>query len=234
MTTTEKCWICGDPADSREHRTKRSDLKSIAGTPTQADPLYIHTDKRRNRRVGSLNADALKFTSRLCHYCNTTRTQELDLAWQRLSEFLRLRQPPMVAGEFIRANAIFPYNTRHRMLDVHLYIVKLFGCMVIDGKVSSIDIKPFADAILHNRLHPNIYAAFGPAPDGNDKVIAGSSNLEVLTLDGRCAYAVWVHHVANLWVRVMFAADGEKRQGLDGAWHPRFGHKRLKMAVYEN
>jgi hypothetical protein len=52
--------------------------------------------------------------------------------------------------------------------------------------------------------------------------------------DGRCAYAAWIHHIGNLWVRVMFAADGEKRQGLEGAWHPRFGHKRLKMAEFKH
>lgn len=232
MPTTGKCWICGDPADSREHRTKRSDLKSIAGTPTQADPLFMHTDQRRNRRVGSLNADALKFTSRLCHYCNTTRTQAHDCAWQHFSESLRFRQLPMAAGQLVRTNAIFPYDTRRFMRDVHLYIVKLFGCMVMDGDVHSIDIKTFADAIRRNRLHPNIYAAFGPAPGGTEKVIAGASNLEVATLNGRCAYAVWIHHVGNLWVRVMFAAHGEKRQGLVGAWHPRFGHRRLTLAEF--
>lgn len=228
----ERCWICGGAADSREHRTKRSDLKSIAGIPTQATPLFMHTDKRRNRRIGSLNSDALKFKSKLCHYCNTTQTQAHDLAWQRLSEALRFRHPPMIAGQLIRANAIFPYNTRSAMRDVHLYIVKLLGCMVMDGNVSSIDITTLANAILNNRPHPNVYAAFGPAPEGTENVIAGASDLAVNVINGRCTYAVWIHHVDNLWVRIMFAAEGEKRQGLDDAWHPHFGHKRLKMAEF--
>lgn len=232
MTASDACWICGNSANSREHRVKRSDLKYIAGTPTQEKPLFLHTDKRRNRRIGSLNADALKFTSGLCHYCNTTRTQGHDLAWQHLSEFLLSHQPPMRAGQFIRANSIFPYDTRSAMRGVHLYIVKLFGCMVMGGNVTSIDITTFADAILRNRFHPNIYAAFGPAPEGTGKAIAGASNLEVLTLDGRCAYAVWIHHVADLWVQIMFAADGERRKGLERAWHPRFGHKGFLMAEF--
>lgn len=229
---TEKCWICGDPAESREHRTKRSDLKSIAGEPTQADPLFLHTAKKRNRRIGSLNADALKFSSRLCHSCNTTRTQPHDYAWQMFSESLRFRQPPMVAGQLIRANSVFPYNTRHAMRHVHLYIVKLFGCMIMDGNVA-IDIQPFANAILRDRLHPNVYFAVGPAPQGEERVIAGASDLELALLDGKAAFAVWIHHVGNLWVRVMYAADGEKRQGLDGAWHPRRGLKRLRMASFD-
>ena len=104
--------------------------------------------------------------------------------------------------------------------------------MVVDGNVASIDIKTFADAILRNRPHPNIHVAFGPAPNDIGNMIAGAGDLEVASLEGRCAFACWVHHVGNLWVRIMFAADGEKRQGLEGAWHPRFGHKGLTMAKF--
>lgn len=138
----------------------------------------------------------------------------------------------MAAGQPIRAKEIFKYNTRHAMRDVHLYIVKLFGCLIMDGNVSSIDIKAFADAILNDRSHPNVYIAFGPAPKDVNKAIASASKLEVFTLDGRCTYAVWIHHVGDLWVRVMFAVDSERREGLKDAWHPRFGHKRLQMAAF--
>ena len=36
------CRNCGDPANTREHRTKASDLRSLFGLPTQADPIYFH------------------------------------------------------------------------------------------------------------------------------------------------------------------------------------------------
>jgi len=231
VATTEICWICGDPAITREHRAKRSDLKSIAGERSQTDPLFLHTARRRNRRIGSLDNNALKFSSQLCHYCNTTRTQPHDYAWQIFSETLRFREPPIEAGQFIRANALFPYNTRQAMRHVHLYIVKLFGCMIMDGDVA-IDIKPFGDAIMNDRLHPNVYFAVGPAPKGETKVIAGCSDLELAMLEGKAAFAVWIHHVGRLWVRVMYATDTERRQGLEGAWHPRLGAKRLKIANF--
>ena len=77
-----KCWICGnEEATTREHRSKASDLRSLFGNPTQADPLYLHTDQRRNRKVGSLKADVLKFTHRICLTCNSTTTQQHDYAW---------------------------------------------------------------------------------------------------------------------------------------------------------
>ena len=48
------CWICGAPATSGEHKTKRSDLQAVFGRPTQAAPLFVHDHKPKNRRVGSL------------------------------------------------------------------------------------------------------------------------------------------------------------------------------------
>ena len=194
--------------------TKRSDLKSVAGVPSQSDPIYLHTARRRNRRIGSLDADALKFDSRICHYCNTTRTQPHDMAWQQLSESLRFRDPPLIAGQFIRCNSIFPYDTRGAMRDVNLYLVKLFGGKIMDGNITSLDIKPFSEAILKNRVHPNVYAAFGPAPEEDDNLFASASDVQIAVLNGKCAYAVWIQHIGNLWVRVMYAAEGEKRRGL--------------------
>jgi len=225
------CWICGDPSDSAEHKVKRSDLKSVAGNLSQSDPIYLHTATRKNKQVRSLDSKTLKYSPSLCQYCNNTRTQPYDLAWQSLSETLRFKQPPITVGQRIRANRIFPYNTKHAMRNVHLYIVKLLGCMLVEGGVTQIDIQPFANAILTNRIHPNVYAAFGPAPKGEseEKVIAGSSDLKLALLGETCAFGASIHHVDNLWVRVMYAIDGEARQGLVGAWTPKFGSKRLLM-----
>jgi len=97
LTAVAPCWICGGgAAETREHRSKASDLRSLFGTPTQADPLYFHTAKRKNFRVGSLKADVLKFSHRICIQCNAARTQPHDRAWAVLSETLRSRQPPIV------------------------------------------------------------------------------------------------------------------------------------------
>src|SRR5262245_30288884 len=92
------CWICGQPAGTREHRAKASDLLSLFGLPSQKNPLYFSTDKRRNRRVGSLKSDTLKFSNRICEKCNSATTQPHDYAWQRLSETARARVPAITPG----------------------------------------------------------------------------------------------------------------------------------------
>jgi len=60
-------------------------------------------------------------------------------------------------------------DTQQLMLYVHLYLVKLFGCMIADSNVTSIDLKAFGDAILNNKPHPEVYLAFGPAPAGVER-----------------------------------------------------------------
>ena len=222
------CWICGDPANTREHRTKASDLRSLFGIPTQADPIYFHTAKRKNFRVGSLKASVLKFTNRICIRCNSATTQPHDFAWQRFSEVLRARVPPIAPNTYIRPSRIFPYDSRRAMLNVHLYFLKVFGCQILEGNIR-IDTAPFADAILKGQPHPNVYLTFGPAPSGLPLRLSGSSDVDVAMLDERCAFATWFYHVGNLWVNVMYAIDGERRDGLKHAWNPRFGSKRILM-----
>jgi len=114
---------------------------------------------------------------------------------------------------------------------VHLYFLKVFGCQIVEGKIP-IDTAPFAQAILNEEPHKGVYLAFGPAPSGVPTTIAGSSDVDVAMLNDSCAFATWFYHVGNLWVNLMYAIDGEKREGLVDAWHPRFGSKRIRMKEF--
>lgn len=227
-----KCWICGnEEATTREHRSKASDLRSLFGNPTQADPLYLHTDQRRNRKVGSLKADALKFTHRICLTCNSTTTQPHDYAWAEFSLALRSRRPVLAPGETLRFSQVFPYDTRRRMLNLHLYFVKLFGSQIVEGKMG-IDTTSFSQAILGGTPHANLYLAFGRMAD-MPVAMAGGSDVAVAVLDGKVAFASWLYQVGDLCVNVMYAAEGEQRGGLVNAWHPRLGTKRFTFKGFE-
>lgn len=226
-----KCWICGNDADTGEHLVKASDLRSLFDVPSQDDPIYYHTSVVKNFRVGSLKAKVLKSPAHICNQCNSARTQPHDRAWQRLSETLRSRQPPIAAGESIRPNRIFPYNTAREMGNVHLYFLKLFGCRIMVDSVP-IDISEFSDAILTRRPHPNVYLAFGPTPNLPKHKEAGMTAIHGDTRDGRCVFATWFYYVGALSVNLLYAIEGERRYGLTQAWHPRFGHKQLVMAMF--
>src|SRR5216683_2911917 len=109
------CWICGVPATTGEHKTKQSDARAVLGKPTQARPFYYHDKSVRNRRIGSYKGEFLKSSSRLCARCNNEVSQPYDRAWERMSEWLRKRQPPLRPGNTVRMDRIFPMDTARQM-----------------------------------------------------------------------------------------------------------------------
>lgn len=224
------CWICGKPGDSGEHKTKRSDLKAVFGKPTQAQPIFYHDSSRKNRPVRSLDTKFLKSPDRICSYCNNTRTQPHDLAWQRLSEFLA-RQSKIKAGKSLRCNRVFSDFTTQHMRETHLYFAKLFGCLILEGDLR-IDLAQFATAILEDRAHPNLHLKFG-RPSADPRISVGRSDVWAWPPEGPVAFATWFYSLPHVWVNVMFALPGQRREGLVGAWHPTQGSKRLLMADFD-
>lgn len=232
-TSPTKCWICGESATTREHRTKRSDLRDVFGLPTQTEPLYFHNAKMKNRPIGSLNAKVLKSPSLICANCNNAHTQPHDRAWEQMSRFLRTRIQANALGAVVRANRIFKYDTAREMRNVHLYFVKIFGCHILEAAIP-IDVATFSNAILNEKACPYVYLKFGRDPLLNDNAMTGMSDIEsdLRASDGSCAFATWFYFLDGLAVNVMFAADGEKREGLIDAWHPRFGTNKLVVADF--
>ena len=228
-----KCWICGGDGTTGEHKIKRSDLRSLFPAPTQAKPLYFHEGEMRNRRIGSFDAKVLKSPSRICPNCNNALTQPHDRAWEQMSSSLRDRSPSISPGMIVRANRIFPYDTARQMCNLHLYFVKLFGCQIAESD-TPIGLLEFSKAIRNNKPHPHIYLKFGRGPRIGQQMAAGGSDIrtEIKVRDGSCAFAAWFYYIGDVAVNVMFAADGEDRQGLVGAWHPRSGTSRLEIADF--
>jgi hypothetical protein len=224
------CWICGDPATTGEHKTKQSDLRAVLGEPTQARPFFYHDETRvRNRPIGSYRGDFLKSASRLCARCNNQRTQPHDLAWERMSYWLRARTPPIRAGDFVRADRIYSYSATREMRNVHLYFTKLTGCHLVEAGVK-FDQITLADSILTGKPNPYIHLKFGISRSG---LLVGMSNLEaILASDKSLAFAVWIYSLDKLVVHVMYAIADERRDGLINAWHPRSGSNRFIVADF--
>lgn len=213
------CWICNkEPGTTGEHRSKRSDIKEQLG---DRYPLYYQSDTRRNLKLQSSNANRLKFEPSICNNCNSARTQPHDLAWQKLSSFLRNRKPPLKTGDFIRANRVFSYATSAEMLNVHLFFVKWLGCQIVE---TSIPIEPrietLSRAIMNGKSHPNIWLAFGVMQRGEDWV--GASTVDVHSFNGgaRYDYVCRFYDVGALSVRVRLS--GAK---LKDDWHPTFTNR---------
>ncbi len=223
-----KCWICGEPGTSGEHKTKRSDLRSVFGEISQSKPLFYHDDKSINVPIKGLNSKRLKSSSVLCAKCNNERTQPHDKSWQQLSDGLRSIKGNLKPGRVVRTNRIFRYDTSKKMLNVHLCFLKLFGCHVVEAGVN-IDVQSFSQAILNNKSHQNVYLKFGYCPsfDSTSYTEMSDIHLDDYAHDGTCAFATWIYAIDGVVVNVMYSAPGEKRTGVVDSWHPKFGTNRL-------
>jgi hypothetical protein len=224
----EICWICKkDVATTGEHNTKRTDIRGVFGDVSQSSPLRLTSATKKNRPVGSLDSKYLKSPSLICANCNNAHTQPYDRAWEKLSPWLRIKLEGSTAGAIVRANRIFPTDTRRMMRNVQLYFVKQFGLKIKEANMP-IDLSTFASAICNGKAHPNVYLKFGYGPTLQNQKIVGASDVNTVNdANGRCVFATWLYQVDRLAVMVMFAADGQKREGLKGAWHPRCGTNKL-------
>jgi hypothetical protein len=222
------CWICGAPATTGEHGTKRSDLRDVFGPVAQGNPLFLHNSRQRNRRVGSLDAKALKLPAKLCARCNNTRTQPHDLAWEKLSAGLRTWTPALGPGTIVWPKRIFGADRAREMLNVHLYFAKLFGCHIAGNNIP-LDISGFADAIKNERPLPRVYLNFGCGRLFDGKPLVGMTDMWITPPPdgGFSSFATWYYDLGFVGINVLYAEPGERRQGLIGAWHPRQGANRL-------
>jgi hypothetical protein len=223
------CWICKqNKADSGEHKTKRSDLLAVLGKPTQAEPFYYHNLHQANRPVGSLDAKILKSPVRICAYCNNTRTQPHDRAWEGMSDRLRSRR--MAVGRWTRCNRVFGSFTKREMLKVHLFFLKLFGCMIAEAKANGydvpIDLDLFSNAIMSGRPHAEVHLEFGKH-DG----IIGRSDLHCWTTDpGKSVLAAWLYELDTIAVSVIYSQAGRFKHRRD-LWHPRSGTNTRRFRI---
>lgn len=223
-----KCWICGNPANSGEHRLKASDMRVLYKKVSQQRPLYLHTQERRNLRINSITRSSnLKFKAQLCHNCNTKLTAPYDRAWERLSKYLQ-NCSGLKKGRVVKISNIFPGCIKQEMLNVHLYFVKLFGCAIKEFNIP-LDIAPFQQAILNGEAHPKVKIAVG----ANGSMATGSSDLQLVrSFNGKSVFATWFYVVGNIAVNIMYAEPTEQRLGLVGAWHPSTISKRLTLVGY--
>lgn len=205
-------------------------MRSIFGHIRQNQPVYRHSASRRNARVKGITADILKSTALLCSRCNNQRTQPYDRAWETLSAYLRSK-PHILGRDRIDLGRVFPGAVHKSMLHVHLFFVKLFGCLVAANSIP-IDIAGFSKAILNNTAHPQVHLAISAYTDGIPSGSAGYSDLDTAQLNGRVVYANWQYILDRFSIRVMYAEPTEHRKGLVDSWHPSSIKKYVRVSSF--
>lgn len=202
------------------------------GHVSQNKPLYLRTKSQKNVKIKGLRSAQLKSSAPLCRICNSERTQPHDRAWEHLSRHLRERRPKIRVGDIVRLERVFPGSVTASMLHVHLYFVKLFGCMIVANDLP-LDIAPFRMSIMDGRPHPNIHIGIGPSIPSVMRRMAGYSDVELLSTNGACVYALWFYYLDEVAASITYAAPSERRRSMVHAWHPQSTTKRLRMVGFE-
>jgi hypothetical protein len=221
------CWICDAPSDSGEHLIKVTDLKHVFGSSSQKR-LYRRINSLPYETIQGYGSEKLKFASKLCSYCNNSRTQQHDRAWEALSEYLRKRAS-LKPGDVVRLGPVFSSGVRPGMRGVQLYFTKLFGCLAADGK-APIDLTSFRDAITSNTAHPHVYLSFIVMQSAKSRSMAVVTPISVISVNGEPSGASWFYFAGKIGVHVVFSPVIARRETRLHLWHPSDSTKKLVMA----
>lgn len=221
-----KCWICGKESQSAEHMIKASDINSMFGHVSQKHPLFRRVNHAPREIVQGTRSAKLKFNSRLCSHCNNARTQKHDKSWEALSKFLRERKPPIRAGAEVRLSPAFRDGVQMSMMGVHLYFLKLFGCLITDNAIP-IEIQPFSEAILNEIPHPSVYLSFLSVSHPGIRRHTAITSVETVKVNSQIAAANWFYFVGPLAVNVTYAIAVSTNTRDVHLWHPSFYTKSI-------
>lgn len=226
------CWICGKEANSGEHIIKASDLKMLFGKVHQDKPIYLHTDQKRNQRVPGLQSDKLKFPKLMCTHCNNVLSQPADKAWQALSTYLREQGDLIKSGTKVRLAKLFQGKVNEKMVGVHLYFVKYFGCLIAENNIP-IDIKGFSDAMLTGKPHPNIYIRFLSGLQNERYRLVSRTPVTAIEEGGRAVYASWIYRLDGIGVHVFYSELDKVESRHKGAYNPLRGARAVQFSNYD-
>lgn len=130
-----RCWICGAPAKSAEHRLKKSDLVRLYGRgPYIGDDELLHFPEGRTEPivVKGPNACSLKYTPSLCHNCNTNFTQPFDRAYDFFIEWVISHHDQVLRKRFINFAEVYGDKFEELQRNLFKYFTKSFGCRLVE------------------------------------------------------------------------------------------------------
>lgn len=131
------CWICGDKADSAEHRLKKSDLVRAHGRGPYMGPSALsHVRGGKEAHIQGPESKHLKYSPSLCQYCNNTRTQPFDRAYEHfIAWVLNHHEDLVLRKRFIDLSEVYGCRWESQQRDLYKYFTKSFGCRLVDAEI---------------------------------------------------------------------------------------------------
>ncbi len=122
------------------------------------------------------------------------------------------------------------------MIDLHLYAVKLMGCIsALYGL--KIDMGGLANAIKQRKPYPWVFFGVGKRIWMTKVKLAGPSNLNVVhdNVTCECVFAVFFLAIVGWEFQFIYAAPGQLRDGMINCWNPvsTRSTRRLKLKIFQ-
>lgn len=124
--TMNNCWICGNIANSKEHKFKASDIKRIHGK--KFDAYYV---KGKATEITSYKDRILKFIEVICDDCNVKRTRPHDDTYDKFIDYCLANYEVLVKQKEIRFDIIYGNNWVQEKMNLWKYIAKHAGCKIV-------------------------------------------------------------------------------------------------------
>ena len=135
---TKICWICGDHANSSEHKIKRSDIIQSYGNQNYQNipehPVH-YADGVLNKVQGS-NSKYIKYSNDLCSKCNNETTQPFDKAYSLFSNYIYNNRNLIENNKEINFKDIYGDEFELQQVNLLKYFVKTLGCRINDAKLN--------------------------------------------------------------------------------------------------
>jgi hypothetical protein len=113
------------------------------------------------------------------------------------------------------------------MLDVHLFFVKMFGCIIAEHNIP-INLAEFSNALLRREAHPNLWLGFGVLKRWN-KNKAIITPIKALNANESIEFANWHYMLRKVFVDIVFSQHRKYLQVANDAWHPKISSKILHL-----
>jgi len=218
------CWICGLPANSREHKIKRSDFVRRYGRQSfQSLGGMLHFLAGEAHEVQGPNDKRLTYDPMICSDCNNTKSQPWDKAYEQFERWVFEHSRETLKRRFILMEEVFGSdNFSSACPAFYKYFVKAFGCRLVNSGMAVPD--DLVSLLSKDQFRTKLRLTFAVNKtvfllEGNDREnYLGLGDL--IRMDSRSMGKMerYLWHMQIGWLRVWFFYNTDVPCGIGSAW----------------
>lgn len=131
-----KCWWCGNTADSQEHKYKKSDLVREFGKVSDPKGYAVRLiGGEEMRTIQGPKSKEVKFDTNLCQYCNNTRSQPFDRAYDIFTDYINKKEFDIIKFRQFSFSKIFENDWKTKRDNLFRYFIKHICCWLASYKI---------------------------------------------------------------------------------------------------